>query len=127
MGHNPIISGKVVSGKGRGRSLLNFATANIDIPSEKNIPANGVYLVEITIDNKRHYGLMNIGLKPTFNERNRTVEIHILDFKQNIYNKYLNVEIIQKIRDEKYFSNTILLKKQIEKDILIARNIIDKK
>ncbi len=127
LGHKPIFSGKVVPGKGRGQSLLNFATANVDIPSEKNIPANGVYLVEITIDNKRHYGLMNIGIKPTFNERNRTVEIHILDFKQNIYNKYLNVEIIQKIRDEKYFSNTILLKKQIEKDILIARNIIDKK
>lgn len=127
LGHNLIISGKVVPGKRRGQNLLTFATANIDIPSEKIIPANGVYLVKITIDNKKYYGLMNIGTRPTFNERNRTVEIHILDFNQSIYNKYLNIEILHKIRDEKYFPNAILLKKQIEKDILIARNIVDKR
>jgi len=124
LGHNITISGRVVSGKGRGRKLLNFATANIVTASDKILPVNGVYLVEIKIDNKKYYGLMNIGIKPTFKETERTIEVHIIDFNKKIYNKNVIVYILQKIREEKYFSNTNLLKKQIEEDILIAHKII---
>jgi riboflavin kinase/FMN adenylyltransferase len=124
LGHDITISGKVISGKGRGRKLLNFATANIEAPSDKIIPVNGVYLVEIKIDNEKYYGLMNIGVKPTFKETERTIEVHIINFNKKIYNKKLVVNIFQKIREEKYFSNTNLLKKQIENDILIAHRMI---
>jgi riboflavin kinase/FMN adenylyltransferase len=124
LGHDITISGRVISGKGRGRKLLNFATANIDTPSDKILPVNGVYLVEIKIDNKDYYGLMNIGVKPTFKESERTVEVHIINFNKKIYNKKVFVNILQKIREEKYFSHPGLLKKQIENDILIANKMI---
>ena len=125
LGHAITISGRVISGKGRGRKLLNFATANIDTPLEKILPVNGVYLVEVKIDNKDYYGLINVGVKPTFKETERTVEVHIINFNKKIYNKKVVVNILQKIREEKYFSNTNLLKKQIEDDILIARKMIN--
>ena len=124
LGHDITISGRVISGKGRGRKLLNFATANIETPSDKILPVNGVYLVEIKIDNKKYYGLMNIGVKPTFKEKERTIEVHIINFNKKIYNKKVVINILQKIREEKYFSNTNLLKKQIENDILIASKMI---
>jgi riboflavin kinase/FMN adenylyltransferase len=127
LGHAITISGRVISGKGRGRKLLNFATANIDTPLEKILPVNGVYLVEVKIDNKDYYGLMNVGVKPTFKETERTVEVHIINFNKKIYNKKVVVNILQKIREEKYFSNTNLLKKQIENDILSARKMIKKR
>lgn len=125
LGHNVIISGRVISGKGRGKKLLNFATANIEIPLEKILPANGVYLVEINIDNQKYYGLMNIGIKPTFKEKNKTVEVHIINFNKSIYNQVVNINILQKIRNEKYFNHPGLLKKQIEDDILTAHKMIN--
>jgi riboflavin kinase/FMN adenylyltransferase len=124
LGHDITISGKVVSGKGRGKKLLNFATANIETMINKLIPVNGVYLVEIKIDNRKYYGLMNIGVKPTFRETVRTIEVHIINFNKKIYNKRVIVNILQKIREEKYFNLPGLLKKQIEDDILVARKII---
>ena len=69
---------------------------------------------------------MNIGIKPTFKEIERTIEVHIINFNKKIYNEKVIVNILQKIREEKYFSNTNLLKKQIENDILIAHKIINK-
>jgi len=124
LGHDITISGRVISGKGRGRKLLNFATANIETPPNKLIPVNGVYLVEIKIDNRKYYGLMNIGVKPTFRETERTIEVHIINFNKKIYNKKVVVNILQRIREEKYFNHPSLLKKQIEDDILMARKMI---
>jgi riboflavin kinase/FMN adenylyltransferase len=124
LGHEITISGRVISGKGRGRKLLNIATANIETTSDKIIPVNGVYLVGIKIDNNKYYGLMNIGIKPTFKETERTIEVHIINFNKKIYNQKVVVSILQRIREEKYFSNANLLKKQIENDILIANKII---
>ena len=125
LGHAITISGRVISGKGRGRKLLNFATANIETPSDKILPVNGVYLVEIKIDNKNYYGLMNIGVKPTFKESERTIEVHIINFNKKIYNKKVVVNILKKIREEKYFKHPSLLKKQIEDDILIAHKMLN--
>lgn len=124
LGHDITISGRVISGKGRGRKLLNFATANIETPLVKIVPVNGVYLVEIKIDNKKYYGLMNIGIKPTFRETERTIEVHIINFNKKIYNKKVVINILQKMREEKYFNHPSLLKKQIEDDILIAHKMI---
>ena len=125
LGHDITIFGRVISGKGRGRKLLNFATANIETPLDKIIPVNGVYLVEIKIDNRKYYGLMNIGVKPTFRETERTIEVHIINFNKKIYNKKVVVNILQKIREEKYFNHPGLLKKQIEDDILIAHKMLN--
>jgi len=124
LGHDITISGRVVSGKGRGRKLLNFATANIETSSEKILPVDGVYLVEIKIENKKYYGLMNIGVKPTFEEKERTIEVHIINFNKKIYNKKVVINILKKIREEKYFNHPDLLKKQIEDDIITANKMI---
>ena len=126
LGHDITISGKVVPGKGRGKKLLNFATANIEVPSDKIIPVNGVYLVEIIIHNIKYYGLMNIGVKPTFKESERTIEVHIINFNKKIYNKKLTVNVLKKIREEKSFRHPSLLKKQIEDDIMTAHKMISK-
>lgn len=125
LGHEISISGRVISGKGRGRKLLNFATANIETTSDKIIPVNGVYLVGIKIDNNKYYGLMNIGIKPTFKETERTIEVHIINFNKKIYNQKVVINVLQRIREEKYFSNANLLKKQIEEDILVASKMIE--
>jgi len=125
LGHDITISGKIVSGKDRGRKLLSFATANIETPPDKLILVNGVYLVEINIDNRKYHGLMNIGVKPTFRETERTIEVHIINFNKKIYNKKVVVNILQKIREEKYFKHPDLLKKQIEDDILVAHKMIN--
>ena len=125
LGHDITISGKVISGKGRGKKILNFATANIEIQPDKILPINGVYLVETKIENKKYYGLMNIGVKPTFGETERTIEVHIINFNKKIYCKKVVINILQKIREEKYFNHPDLLKKQIEDDIVTARKIIN--
>ena len=126
LGHDITISGRVISGKGRGGKLLNFATANIETPSDKILPVNGVYLVEVKIDNEKYHGLMNIGFKPTFEEKQLTVEVHIINFGKDIYKKMIGINILQKIRDEKCFSHPNLLRKQIEEDISIAHKMIKK-
>jgi riboflavin kinase/FMN adenylyltransferase len=125
LGHDITISGKVVPGKGRGKKLLNFATANIEVPSDKIITVNGVYLVEIIIHNIKYYGLMNIGVKPTFKESERTIEVHIINFNKKIYNKKLTVNVLKKIREETNFRHPSLLKKQIEDDIMTAHKMIE--
>ena len=126
LGHDITISGRVISGKGRGGKLLNFSTANIETPSDKILPVNGVYLVEVKIDNEKYHGLMNIGFKPTFEEKQLTVEVHIINFGKDIYKKMIVINILQKIRDEKCFSHPNLLRKQIEEDISIAHKMIKK-
>ena len=126
LGHHIMLNGKVIRGKNRGKKLLNFATANVEVPLEKILPANGVYFVEIFIDNDKYYGLMNIGIKPTFRETERTVEIHIIDFNRDIYNQEISVNVLKKIRDEILFDNPQMLREQIEKDILIAYEMIKK-
>lgn len=127
LGHDVMISGRVISGKGRGKKLLDSATANIETSPDRILPVNGVYLVKIKIDNKKHYGLMNIGFKPTFEEKKLTVEVHVINFDKNIYGKLVSIELLQKIRDEKYFEHPILLKKQIEEDMIVASRIIDQR
>ncbi len=67
---------------------------------------------------------MNIGFKPTFEEKQLTVEVHIINFGKDIYKKMIGINILQKIRDEKCFSHPNLLRKQIEEDILIAHRMI---
>ena len=67
---------------------------------------------------------MNIGVKPTFRETERTIEVHIINFNRKIYTKKVVVNILQKLREEKFFKHPSLLKKQIENDILIAHKMI---
>ncbi|MCP4725940.1 MAG: bifunctional riboflavin kinase/FAD synthetase [bacterium] len=121
------VRGKVVDGAGRGKTL-EFPTANIEVGNEhKCIPANGVYIVQVLLDDRKINGVMNIGQKPTFNEKNVTLEIHLLDFDENIYDKLLKVNFLARIRAEKKFDNVEELKSAIHSDVGYSRNFFNKK
>jgi len=112
------ISGEIVGGKKIGRNI-GFPTANIYVAENyKMIPASGVYVVEVSLNNKQYAGMLNIGYKPTVNNNkmNRTIEVHILNFEKNIYNENISVLFHKKLRDEKKFSSLDELKQQLKKD-----------
>ncbi len=108
---------KVVHGSGRGAEL-GFPTANF-IPEEENqlVPANGVYFIRGRINGENLYGMCNLGVRPTFNETDFVMEVHFFDLSSNdIYGMLIVVEFLERIRDEKRFSNPEELKKQLIRD-----------
>ena len=111
------ISGEVVSGSGRGRKL-NFQTANVR-PLDKNqlLPKMGVYLIHGRINGLNTFGMCNIGIRPTFGEKNLVMEIHFFhDGISNLYGKKVKVEFLERIRDEKKFPTSKDLVKQLNID-----------
>lgn len=117
------IRGDVVAGRNRGGKLLGFPTANIHLTDEL-CPKMGVYAVTIEIGKQKHKGVANIGYSPTFEDHVFTVEVHILDFKDDLYGKEIRVNFINRLRDEKKFSNISELSAQIRSDIEKARKLL---
>jgi riboflavin kinase/FMN adenylyltransferase len=117
------IRGKVTSGRDRGGKLLGFPTANITLQNEL-CPKNGIYAVTVECSGKTYQGVANIGFSPTFDDHIFSVEVHILDFNENIYGQKIRINFVQRIRGEKKFSNLPELSDQIKKDIVRARNIL---
>ena len=124
LGYHPFAEGTVVSGDKRGASL-GYPTANISIGDNALIPANGVYSVIVDLGGKSYPGLANVGQKPTFNGKERLIETHLLDFSRDIYGQEIKVRFIDRIREEKRFSSSEELVKQIEKDIALARDKVN--
>jgi len=117
----------VVHGAGRGKGF-GFPTANF-IPEEKNqlIPANGVYCIRGRINGKNLYGMCNLGVRPTFGETDFVMEAHFIDEKlDNLYDKIITVEFLERIRDEKKFSNPQELIKQLNKDKEFCMRLMQK-
>lgn len=126
LGYNFFISGYVEHGNKVGRTL-GFPTANIDY-KESFLPSNGVYFVEVLIDGVNYYGMANIGNNPTVNfSRVKKLEVFILDYNQEIYDSYVKVDFIEKIRDELKFDSVTQLIDEIKNDELKIRNIIKNK
>jgi riboflavin kinase/FMN adenylyltransferase len=125
LGRNYQIRGKVVTGRDRGGKLLGIPTANINLHDEL-CPKTGIYAVTVECDGNQHRGVANIGYSPTFEDHLFTVEVHILDFSDNIYGNEIRVNFIRRIRDEKKFSNIAELIDQIKLDIAAARDILAK-
>jgi len=117
------IRGKVVSGRNRGGKLLGFPTANINLHDEL-CPKTGIYAVTVECSGKKYKGVANIGYSPTFDDHLFTVEVHILDFKKNIYGRSIRVNFIERLRDEQKFAGIAELSEQIEKDVQAAREIL---
>lgn len=117
------VFGEVIHGHKRGGEILNIPTANLELIDEL-VPKPGVYAVYAELDNERFLGVANVGYNPTFGNNKLSVEVHILDFNKNIYQRDLRVHFVERIRDEKKFSSIEELKKQILKDIEIAREIL---
>jgi riboflavin kinase/FMN adenylyltransferase len=124
LGYSYFLSGTVVKGKQLGRTI-GFPTANISLEEDyKLVPQNGVYVVQAEIDCKTIYGMMNIGFNPTVQGKQKTIEVHFFDFEADIYNRKIQVAILQRIRSEKKFESIELLTKQLEEDRNFSRNYL---
>lgn len=122
LGEHFYVKGRVVTGNRIGRTI-NYPTANIEYPSNIIKPAKGVYLTTVEIDKKEYPAIANFGKRPTINmPHNLSLEAHILDFNQNIYDKDIKISFIKKLRDEKKFSSLEELKSQLKKDEIEARS-----
>lgn len=120
--HPVSILGNVVRGISFGKEL-GFPTANID-PHHEILPPSGIYTVRIILGGKRLRGLCYIGKNPTIKRKQSkkiNIEVYIFNFNKNIYGQYLEIQFIQKLRDEIKFKDTQDLKKAIKKDITYAK------
>jgi riboflavin kinase/FMN adenylyltransferase len=124
LGRGVSISGIVVKGSQRGKSL-GFPTANIDYEADI-LPPKGVYVVRVLLGAKNYPAIVNIGTRPSFEKQifKLYLEAHILDFSKNIYGKRLEVEFLKKVRNEKKFTNPQQLIQQIQKDEAFARKYL---
>lgn len=119
------LSGPVVHGDGRGRSI-GIPTANVDAPAEMVIPGNGVYATWAILEGQRFPAVTNIGLRPTFiSEPTRPrIEALLLDVDRDLYGKELRVEFVEFIRPEQRFASVQELLDQIERDRKKAREVL---
>ena len=110
------LSGKIVKGNNIGEKI-GFPTANIHLKEDyKLIPKKGAYIVSALIDEKKVFGMLNIGNRPTINDEKETIEVHFLNFNKNIYGKKISISFIKRLRDEQRFNSLEDLKKQLGKD-----------
>ena len=119
------VRGTVIRGRDRGGRLLGFPTANLRLTDEL-CPKGGVYTVTVEVEDKTYEGVANIGYSPTFDNGEFSIEVHILDFDQNIYDQPIRVNFIHRLRGEKRFSGPEALATQINKDITHAREILSR-
>ncbi|MDZ7265301.1 MAG: bifunctional riboflavin kinase/FAD synthetase [candidate division KSB1 bacterium] len=110
------LSGEVIRGEGRGRTL-SVPTANIQPNSrEKLIPRHGIYAVQAHLGTRLYKAVLYIGTKPTFSYPEQSIELHLFDFAGNLYGQMLTIEFIARIRDDVQFETSEQLIKQIEID-----------
>ena len=125
LGRNYALGGPVIRGDGRGRTI-GIPTANIDVPLEKVIPANGVYACQAFLGIEKHKAVVNIGVRPTFNssEVAPRVEAYLLDYDADIYGQILTLQFVERLRGEQKFSGIDALVAQIKIDIAKANDIL---
>jgi len=124
LGRPYALCGIVVKGDGRGRGL-GFPTANI-VSRHSIIPSDGVYAVRLFVRDKYYDGIVNIGMRPTFDAKSMAIEVHIFDFNEDIYGEELTVYFAGKIRDERKFGSAVALINQINADINSAKALLSK-
>jgi len=117
-----VITGTVIPGFKRG-TALGLHTANLD-PKNEWLIADGVYATWVEHKKKYYPSVTNIGLNPTFDNMSRSIETHIFDFDENIYQQNLKIFFVEKLRDEIRFANSNALVQQIQKDIVQAKSIL---
>jgi len=112
------LSGTVIQGNHLGRKI-GYPTANINPHTAyKLIPKDGVYAVKVEVEDKLYFGMLNIGVRPTLDSANpvKVIEVHILDYEGDIYDRDIIIYFIKRIRDEQRFSGLESLRNQLEKD-----------
>lgn len=120
------LNGMVVHGDKRGKEI-GFPTANIKPEHpQKIVPKDGVYAVKVRYEDQWYGGMMNIGTRPTFDEKVRTLEVHLFEFDDDIYGKEVQVRFYKRIRDEKKFDGIEPLVTQLGEDKKVALEILKK-
>ena len=116
LGHVFHVNGKIVEGLHNGKKI-GFPTANLLCKTKYVLPKPGVYITKILIDGKRYKAMTNIGTHPTINELEKpSIETYILDFDENIYNKYVRVCFYKRLRDEVKFDSLIKLQNTLKEN-----------
>jgi len=131
LGRAYTLYGTVIPGQKLGRTI-GFPTANLQLPKEKFLPRQGVYAVRIFILSDHldavavpaNFGVMNIGIRPTVNGTDPSVEVHLFDWNSDLYGKKLAVQLVQFLRPEQKFPDLEALKTQIQLDSIIARQVL---
>lgn len=117
------LSGPVIGGMERGHSL-GFPTANIAVDSDQALPIDGVYATVGYIGDEVHKSVANIGVRPTFGDSERTIEVFLIDFAGDIYGEKLAVDLVERLRGEMKFADPQELSAQISRDVEQARSIL---
>jgi len=110
------LRGRVVAGTGRG-VVLGFPTANLKIGNEQALPADGVYASWAGINGENFPSMTNIGKRPTFGDSRRAVEVYIVDYRGDLYGREIQVEFVERLREEKRFDSVEELKRQMAEDV----------
>lgn len=124
LGYRYMLEGQVVNGFHIGQTM-GFPTANLQVAPEKLIPADGVYAVMVELDGEQHQGMLNIGTRPTLaNSDERSIEVHIFDFHDNIYDKELRLSLVKRTRGEVRFASKEQLILQLQQDAAEIKTIL---
>jgi riboflavin kinase / FMN adenylyltransferase len=125
LGYNFCLTGKVIEGRRIGNTI-GYPTANLFIEDEqKIIPMIGVYAVKAVVDGNEHKAMLNIGTNPTVNSLNNiSVEVHLLNFNQDIYGKEVTLKFVKRLREEVKFENLDQLKNQLQSDRTLAEKML---
>ncbi len=118
------LHGPVVRGVERGR-IIGFPTANLAIGSGLALPPFGVYVTHALVDGSGYASVTNIGRRPTFDNGERTVEVHIMDFDRDLYGKEIRVDVLKRLRGEVRFDSAEALSEQIRRDVAAARRYFE--
>lgn len=122
LGRNYSYEGKVVSGNSVGAGL-GFRTANIEVPENKLLPPNGVYVTDTEIEGRLYRSITNIGVHPTVKQMDvPIIETHIIDFSGDLYDKTIKIRLLKFVRPEMRFNSFEALKAQIGADTQYARD-----
>lgn len=126
LGYDYFLKGHVTGGRRIGKKI-GFPTANIEVTDAyKLIPRDGVYAIRATVNGKWHNGMLNIGYRPTVDSHGhqKSIEAHLFDFGEDIYDKPIMVYFVRRIRDEQKFSGVEELVEQLSKDKEHSRAIL---
>ena len=115
------ISGTVIAGRQQGQSL-GWPTANLQIPPQRVIPADGVYAARAHCEGKTYDAIAYIGTRPTFGSGERLIEVNLLDQQQDLYGKEMLVEFVDRLRGDHTFASADELAAQIAKDVQRAKD-----
>ena len=124
LGYNYSMHGKIVRGAGIGKEL-GFPTANIEVSDQILVPRDGIYATFATLANSKYMSVTSIGNRPTFEDNGHSVETFILGLQSDIYGSILKLEFVSWLRDQVKYVNIEDLKDQIDKDVQIAKKILE--